>query len=175
MTLYMLDGNKPEIVDPDRCWVADNAQVIGKVRLEQDATVWFGAVLRGDNELISVGAGSNVQDMCVLHTDMGFPLTIGAGCTLGHSAIVHGCMIGENSLIGMGATILNGVRIGRNCIIGANALIPEGKEIPDNSLVVGMPGKVIRELDDASAQNNRRLAAHYVENGRRYASGLVSL
>lgn len=175
MALFSLDGVRPSFADQDRHWIAGSAELIGRIHLDVDANVWFGAVLRGDNELISVGARSNVQDLCVLHTDMGYPLTIGADCTIGHSTILHGCTIGDNSLIGMGATVLNGARIGRNCIIGANALIPEGKEIPDFSLVVGMPGKVIRTLDDAAAQSVRQSAAHYVENSRRYASGLVPL
>ncbi|MEJ8475537.1 gamma carbonic anhydrase family protein [Roseibium algae] len=175
MSIYELDGSSPTYADEARSWIAPDANVIGKVRLEEDASVWFGALLRGDNEPILVGARSNVQDGCVCHSDMGFPLTIGADCTIGHKAILHGCQIGENSLIGMGATVLNGAVIGRNCIIGANALIPEGKVIPDNSLVVGVPGKVVRELDKASAEDLRRSAANYVRNWQRFKSGLKLL
>lgn len=175
MPAYALDGISPEFPAQGTYWVAPDAQLIGRIRLETDASVWFGAVLRGDNELIHVGLRSNVQDGCVLHTDMGFPLTIGADCTIGHKAILHGCSIGDNSLIGMGATVLNGARIGRNCIIGANALIAEGKEIPDNSLVVGMPGRIIRVLDDDAALRNTRSAEGYVRNWRRFAAGLVAI
>jgi carbonic anhydrase/acetyltransferase-like protein (isoleucine patch superfamily) len=143
--LYRLGAHVLETAD-ERYWVAPNATLIGKVRLERDASVWFGAVLRGDNELITVGEGSNVQEHCVLHTDPGFPLVIGPHVTVGHMAMLHGCEIGEGSLIGIGAVILNGARIGRNCLIGAKALIAEGKEIPDNSLVMGMPGKIKGEV-----------------------------
>ena len=172
MTLYQLDGVEPDLPDESRYWIAPNACVIGKVRLEDEASVWFGAVLRGDNELIHIGERSNVQDGCVFHTDMGFPLTIGEDCTIGHKAILHGCTIGANSLIGMGATILNGAVIGRNCIVGANALIAEGKVIPDNSLVVGMPGKVIRHLDEAAEKGIKDSAANYVRNWKRFKAGL---
>ncbi|MFW5881521.1 MAG: gamma carbonic anhydrase family protein, partial [Roseicyclus sp.] len=143
--IYALDGIAPEI-DVDT-WVAPDANLIGRVVLEAGASVWFCATLRGDNEEIRIGAGSNVQENCVMHTDMGYPLTVGANCTIGHKAMLHGCTIGEGSLVGMGATILNGARIGACCLIGAGALIPEGKEIPDGSLVLGMPGKVVRALD----------------------------
>ena len=137
MTLYTLDGVAPQTPEDGDFWVAPDANVIGKVALESATSVWFGATLRGDNELIRVGAGSNIQENAVLHTDMGYPLVIGAGCTIGHKAMLHGCVIGDNSLIGMGATVLNGAKIGRNCLIGAGALITEGKEIPDGSLVMG--------------------------------------
>ncbi|WP_417690003.1 gamma carbonic anhydrase family protein [Roseibium sp.] len=172
MGLFELGGHRPIFADSDRCWVAPNATLIGKIRLDEDASVWFGAVLRGDNELIHVGARSNVQDGCVFHTDMGYPLTIGDDCTIGHKAILHGCTIGSNSLVGMGATVLNGAVIGSNCIIGANALIPEGKEIPDNSLVVGVPGKVVRQLDAAAAEGITRSAAGYVRNWQRFRTDL---
>lgn len=148
MTLYSLDGHQPEI-DP-QAWVAPGCHLIGKITLLSRASVWFGSTLRGDNERITIGAGSNVQENCVLHTDMGFPLVIGTDCTIGHKAMLHGCTIGDNSLIGMGATVLNGARIGRNCLIGAGALVTEGKDIPDGSLVVGAPGRVVRQLDDAA-------------------------
>ncbi len=171
MPLYELDGIAP--TTHEQSWVAPDAILIGRVRLDEDASVWFGSVLRGDNELIHIGAGGNVQDHSVLHTDMGFPLTLCAGCTVGHGATLHGCTIGENSLIGIGAIILNGARIGRNCLIGAHALVPEGKEIPDNSLVMGAPGRVIRQLDEAAAEGLKQPALRYQENWRRYASGLA--
>ena len=173
MTIYRLDGMRPEIAD--NAWVAPDANLIGKVVLEETASVWFDSTLRGDNEEIRVGAGSNVQENVVCHTDMGFPLVIGAGCTIGHKVMLHGCTIGENSLIGMGATILNGAKIGRNCLIGAGALVTEGKEIPDGSLVMGMPGKVVRQLDDAAIEGLRQSAKHYQDNARRYAAGLEAL
>jgi len=173
MPVYSLGGVSPELPDSGRFWIAPTAAVMGKVRLDEDASIWFGATLRGDNELIHVGARSNVQDGCVCHTDMGYPLTIGADCTIGHNAILHGCTIGDNSLVGMGATVLNGARIGRNCIIGANALIAEGKEIPDNSLVVGVPARVIRQLDATAAVGISKSAAGYVQNSRRFKDGLA--
>jgi carbonic anhydrase/acetyltransferase-like protein (isoleucine patch superfamily) len=171
--IYELDGIAPQIA-PD-AWVAPDANLIGRVVLEAAASVWFGCTLRGDNEEIRVGAGSNVQENCVLHTDMGYPLTIGAGCTIGHKAMLHGRTIGENSLIGMGATVLNGARIGRNCLIGAGALITEGKEIPDGSLVMGAPGKVIRQLDATAIQRLAASALHYQQNMRRHRDGLRPL
>ena len=149
-------------------WVADNAVVVGKVLLKQDANVWFNAVLRGDNELITVGEGSNVQDGAVLHTDPGYPLVIGPHVTVGHKVMLHGCEIGEGSLIGINSVVLNGVKIGKNCIIGANALIPEGKEIPDNSMVLGTPGKVVKTLSEEQGMAIRIGAKHYVENARRF-------
>jgi carbonic anhydrase/acetyltransferase-like protein (isoleucine patch superfamily) len=171
VTLLALDGVAP-VVPAGFFWVADNASIVGNVEIGEDVGVWFGAVIRGDNELIRVGRGSNVQDLCVLHTDPGFPLTIGEGCTIGHRAILHGCSIGANSLVGMGATILNGAVIGNNCLVGAGALITEGKTFADNSLIVGSPAKVVRELDDAGVERLRRSAAHYVLNARRFAEGL---
>ncbi|NIY99341.1 gamma carbonic anhydrase family protein [Salipiger sp. HF18] len=172
MTLYALDGIEPTI--DDSAWVAPDANLIGKVVLEEAASVWFGSTLRGDNEEIRVGAGSNVQENVVCHTDMGYPLFIGPGCTIGHKVMLHGCTIGENSLIGMGATILNGAKIGRNCLIGAGALITEGKEIPDGSLVMGVPGKVVRALDEAAIEGLRKSALGYQANERRFAAGLVA-
>ncbi len=154
-------------------WVADNAVVVGNVLLCQDASVWFNAVLRGDNELITVGTGSNVQDGAVLHTDPGYPLVIGAHVTIGHKAMLHGCEIGEGSLIGINSVVLNGVKIGRNCIVGANALITEGKEIPDNSMVLGAPGKVVKTLSPEQGQAIRIGAKHYVENARRFRAQLA--
>lgn len=171
--IYALGDMSPEI-DPDS-WVAPNAAVIGRVRLRAGASVWFGATLRGDNEWIDIGEGSNVQEASTLHTDIGFPLTIGPGCTIGHNVILHGCTIGEGSLIGMGATVLNGARIGRGCLIGAGALVTEGKEIPDGALVMGAPGRVVKELNDAQREQLRYGAEHYRENMRRYRGGLVAL
>lgn len=172
MALYKLGNISPETPGEGACWVAPNASVIGKVKLDREASVWFGAVLRGDNELIHVGERSNVQDGAVCHTDMGYPLTIGADCTIGHQAILHGCTIGDNSLVGMGATILNGAIIGSNCIIGANALVAEGKVIPDNSLVVGVPGKVVKELGPPAAEGITKSAVGYVANWKRFAEDL---
>ncbi len=173
MPLYALDGVAPVLPDGSRYWIAPDAQLIGRVRLEADVSIWFGAVIRGDNEEIFIGARSNVQDGSLLHTDMGYPLTIGPDCTIGHHAILHGCTIGENSLIGMGAALLNGAKIGRNCIVGANALVTEGKEFPDNSLIIGSPARLARTLDESAAQSLRESAAHYVANGQRYAKGLA--
>lgn len=175
MPVYALDGVAPILPSDGRFWIAPGAHVIGKVRLETGVSIWFGAVLRGDLEEILVGARTNVQDGSLLHTDLGFPLNIGRDCTIGHHAILHGCSIGENSLIGMGATLLNGARVGRNCIVGANALVTEGKEFPDNSLIIGSPARLVRTLDAASAQNLRDSAAHYAANGRRFAKGLVAI
>ena len=170
MTLYSIDGQVPEIAEDT--WVAPDANLIGRIVLEEGASVWFGSTLRGDNEQILIGAGSNVQENCVFHTDMGFPLTIGAGCTIGHKVMLHGCTIGDNSLIGMGATVLNGARIGKNCLIGAGALITEGKEIPDGSLVMGAPGKVVRQLDETAIQGLAKSALGYQANMRRFRDGL---
>lgn len=171
MATYSLDGIQPELAAES--WVAPSADVIGRVRLMHMGSIWFGAVLRGDNEWITIGEHSNVQDGCVLHTDKGAPLTVGNYCTIGHKAILHGCDIGDNSLIGMGAIILNHAKIGRNCLIGAGALIPEGKIIPDNSLVVGALGKVMRELDDEAAAKLRKSAEGYVLNWQRFRVGLT--
>ena len=154
-------------------WVAPTATLIGHVRLQANANVWFGAVLRGDNELIDIGENSNVQDGTVMHTDMGSPLTIGRNVTIGHNAMLHGCSVDDFSLIGINAVILNGARIGKYCIIGANALIPEGKVIPDYSLVMGSPGKVVRELTEQQKKMLEASAAHYVHNSQRYARDLV--
>ncbi len=173
MTLYALDGIAPHLPEEGAYWVAPDAVLIGKVRLERHASVWFGAVLRGDNDLITIGENSNIQDGAVLHTDAGLPLIVGMNCTIGHRAILHGCSIGDNSLIGMGATILNGARIGNNCLIGANALVTEGKVIPDYSLVVGAPAKVVRVLDAGAAAGLSASAAGYVLNWQRYAKGLT--
>jgi carbonic anhydrase/acetyltransferase-like protein (isoleucine patch superfamily) len=172
MAIYALDDLAPALPEAGRYWIAPDAQVIGHVRLGADASIWFGAVLRGDNELIDIGARTNIQDGCMLHTDMGAPMILGAGCTIGHHAILHGCTIGENSLVGMGATVLNHARIGRNSIIGANALVTERREFPDNSLIVGAPAKAIRTLDEAAVEQLRWTAQHYIENWQRFARGL---
>lgn len=171
--IYALDDIAPQI-DPT-AWVAPDANVIGKIVLEASSSVWFGATLRGDNEEIRLGENSNIQENCVLHTDMGYPLVIGANCTIGHKAMLHGCTIGEGSLIGMGATILNGAKIGRGCLIGAGALVTEGKEIPDGSLVMGAPGKVVRTLDAAAQARLIQSAESYRDNARRFRAGLKAL
>ena len=172
MAVYELDGEKPDLPADGRYWIADTAVVVARVRLRQDASVWFGSTVRGDNEWIDIGERSNIQENCLLHTDIGFPLTIGADCTIGHHVILHGCTIGEGSLVGMGATVLNGARIGRSSLVGANALVTEGKEFPDNSLIVGSPAKAIRTLDEAAAERLRQTALHYVRNWKRFAAGL---
>ena len=175
MPLYALGKLTPKTPAPDRHWIAPDANVIGQVELGDDVGVWFGVTLRGDSEPICVGAGSNIQEGVMVHVDPGFPVTIGEGCTIGHHAIVHGCTIGDNSLIGMGATVLNGARIGRNCLVGANALVTEGKEFPDNSLIVGSPARAIRTLDDKAVEGLRRSAEHYVANWKRFAAELTPL
>ncbi|TYR31114.1 gamma carbonic anhydrase family protein [Mesorhizobium microcysteis] len=172
MPTYSLDGVAPQLDDEETIWIAPDATLIGKVRLGPQVGVWFGAVLRGDNELIAIGEGSNLQEHCMLHTDMGYPLTVGAGCTIGHRAILHGCTIGDNTLVGMGAIVLNGARIGRNCLVGAGALVTEGKEFPDNSLIVGSPAKAVRQIDDAAADRLRLSAESYVANAKRFKAGL---
>lgn len=173
MTIFALGADTPEIHDDT--WVAPDANLIGKVVLEAGASVWFGCTIRADHEEIRVGAGSNVQEDCVMHIDAGYPLTIGAGCTIGHKVMLHGCTIGDNTLIGMGATVLNGARIGKNCLIGAGALITEGKEIPDGSLVMGMPGKVVRQLDEAAIERLRVSALHYQANMRRFRDQMTEV
>lgn len=164
---------KARVEQHPQSWIAPNATVIGNVRLDEGASVWFGAVLRGDNELIHIGQNSNVQDGAVMHTDPGSPLTLGTGVTVGHNAMLHGCTVGDYSLVGINAVVLNGARIGKHCIIGANALIAEGKEIPDGSLVVGSPGKVVRELTEPQKKMLEAGAAHYVHNAKRYAAELA--
>ena len=169
MALYELEGLRPELPEAGRFWIAENATLIGKVRLGADASVWFNSVLRGDNELLDIGVRTNIQDGCLLHSDLGFPVSIGEGCTIGHCVILHGCIIGDNSLIGMGATLLNGARIGANSIVGANALVTENKSFPDNSLIIGAPARVARTLSPAEVERNRATAQHYVDNWGRYA------
>ena len=166
---------KPQLPNDGEYFIADNATVIGNVVLERNASVWYNVVIRGDNDRITVGEGSNVQDGSVLHTDAGIKLNIGRDVTIGHKVMLHGCDIGDNSLIGINAVILNGAKIGRNCLIGANALIPEGKEIPDNSMVMGSPGKVKRELEQREVQMLTIVAGHYVENFKRYLKSLTPL
>lgn len=173
--LYELAGVRPEVEDEAAYWVAPSAVVLGRVILRANASVWFNAVLRGDNEPIEIGENANVQDGAVLHTDPGAPLTVGRNVTIGHMAMLHGCTIGENSLIGIGAVVLNRARIGRNCLIGAKALVPEGREIPDNSLVLGAPGKVVRSVSEAEAAALTASALHYVANWRRYRCGLTAI
>jgi len=172
MPLYAIDGTQPSFADADTNWIAPDATLIGDVRVGRNAGFWFGVVIRGDNEPIIIGADTNVQEHTVMHTDPSFPLTIGEGCTIGHRAMLHGCTIGDNSLIGMGAIVLNGARIGKNSLVGAGALVTEGKEFPDNSLIVGSPAKAIRVLDDAAVARLRGSAAHYVANGKRFKAGL---
>ncbi len=175
MTIYAFEGHAPVLPEDGDVWVAPDANVIGKVVLHSGASVWFCATLRGDNEVIEIGAGSNVQENVVMHTDPGCPLTVGTNCTIGHKAMLHGCTIGEGSLIGMSATILNGAKIGRGCLIGAGALVTEGKEIPDGSLVMGAPGRVVRQLDDAAREKLFASAEHYRENAARFRAGLKEI
>ena len=174
MPIYALDGVAPQI-HPEVGWIAPTAILTGDVIVGADVGIWFGVVARGDIETITIGARTNVQENCVLHTDTNYPLVIGNNVTIGHGAIVHGCTIGDNSLIGMGATILNGAQIGKNCLIGANALITENKIIPDNSMVLGAPGKVVRDINEAGVAALAASAERYVRNARRYASGLVEV
>ncbi|MGL4405327.1 MAG: gamma carbonic anhydrase family protein [Notoacmeibacter sp.] len=173
--IYSLDGILPDFVQESSAWVAPTASVIGKVHIAENVGIWFGAVLRGDTETISVGKDSNIQENCVLHTDPGFPLTIGEGCTIGHKALLHGCTIGNNSLVGMGATILNGAVIGDNSLVGAGALVTERKVFPAGSLIIGVPAKVARPLTDAEIAGLKNSAAHYVENQRRFSNVLKIL
>ena len=173
MAIYRLDGYSPHLAEG--AWVADSAQVMGRVELREDASVWFGAVIRGDNELLSIGRGSNIQDGSVVHSDMGFPMTLGAGVSVGHQVMLHGCSVGDGSLIGIQSVVLNGARIGRHCLVGAGSLVTEGKEFPDGSMIMGRPAKVVRELTEDQIAGLQRIAAHYVENARRYRAGLVKL
>jgi carbonic anhydrase/acetyltransferase-like protein (isoleucine patch superfamily) len=171
-SLYSLDGIAPQLPEDGDFWVAPGAILVGKVALRSGASIWFNAVLRGDNEPIEIGVGSNVQEGAVLHTDPGFALTVGADCTIGHKAILHGCTIGDGTLIGMGAVVLNGAKVGKGCLIGAGALITEGKEIPDGALVMGAPGKVVRQLDAAAKEKILESAAKYRWNMRRFRVGM---
>lgn len=175
MAIYALGDVTPVFPETGNYWVAPDAQVMGNIVLKENASVWFGAVLRGDNDPIVIGENSNVQDGAVMHTDIGCPLTLGANVTVGHQAMLHGCTVGDNSLIGIGATVLNGAKIGRNCLIGAHALVGEGKEIPDNSMVLGMPGKVVRELGEDNEEMMLLSANIYVENWKRFKETLKEL
>lgn len=173
MALYELDGVTPQMAESS--WVADSAQVMGNVHLAENSSVWFGAVLRGDTETITVGKESNVQDGSVMHADYGYPLVVGERVTIGHQVMLHGCTIGDETLIGIGATVLNGAKIGKNCLVGARSLVTEGKEFPDGSMIMGSPAKVVRQLTPEQIEGLRRSAAHYVENAERYRKGLKKL
>ena len=173
MAVYNLGNVTPELPNDDEYWIAPTAAVMGNVVLKKNASVWWGATLRGDNDPITVGEGSNIQDGSVCHTDTGSPLIIGDNVTVGHMVMLHGCVIGDGTLVGIGSVILNGAKIGKNCLIGANCLITEGKEIPDNSLVMGAPGKVVRELSPEQAARVAIGSAHYVENWKRYRRELA--
>ncbi|MGV0879166.1 gamma carbonic anhydrase family protein [Martelella sp. FLE1502] len=173
MPLYNLADKRPQLPPEGRFWIAPDASVIGDIIVGEDVGIWFTAVLRGDTEPITIGKGSNIQDGVIIHTDFGFPTTIGKGCTVGHRVILHGCTIGDNSLVGMGATILNGASIGRNSLVGANALVTEGKSFPDNSLIVGSPARAIRELDDAAIAGLRQSAENYIANWKRFSRDLA--
>ena len=172
MPIYEFEGQAPEFPGDGQYYIADSAVVIGRVRLKTEASVWYGAVLRGDNEWIELGERSQVQDNCTLHTDPGFPLTIGRECVIGHNVILHGCTVGDNSLIGMGAIVLTGAKIGVNSLVGAGAVVTEGKSFPDNSLIVGAPARVIRTLDEKAAEMIRGGADIYVKRWKQYAKGL---
>lgn len=175
MPIYELDGRQPEFPQNDEYWVAPTAVLIGAVRMDAMSSIWFGSVLRGDNELIHLGENSNIQENCVLHTDMGYPLTIAENCTIGHKVMLHGCTVRKNSLIGMGATVLNGAVIGENSLVGANSLVTEGKEFPDNSLIMGSPAKVVGTIDDAMAARMKQGAEFYVKNWQKFKSGLKEI
>ena len=170
MAIYRLDEHTPRLADT--AWVADSAQVMGHVELAEDTSVWFGAILRGDNELLRVGKGSNVQDGAIIHSDPGFPVSLGENVSVGHRVMLHGCTVGDGSLIGIGAVVLNGAKIGRNCLVGAGALVTEGKEFPDGSMIIGSPAKAVRELAPEQIEGIRRGAAHYVQNAKRFKAGL---
>ena len=173
MAIYELDGQAPQVAES--AWVADSAQVIGAVTLGPDASVWFGTVVRGDTEYITIGAGSNIQDASVLHADHGMPLVVGERVTVGHQVMLHGCTIGDESLIGIGAVILNGAKIGKHCLVGAGALVTEGKEFPDGSMILGSPAKVVRQLSPEQIEGLRRSAQHYIDNAQRFRASLRKL
>lgn len=170
MAIYELDNIAPRI--HDSAWVADSAQVMGNVEIDADASIWFGAVIRGDTEVIRIGAGSNIQDASVLHADIGKPLTIGANVTVGHQVMLHGCTVGDGSLIGIGAIVLNGAKIGKGCIVGAGSLVTEGKEFPDGSMIIGSPAKAVRTLSEEQQAALAMSAVHYIENAKRFRNGL---
>ena len=173
MALYQLDAHRPEV--HESAWVADNAQVMGAVKLAADASVWFGCTVRGDTETIEIGEGSNIQDGTVMHADHGMPLKVGKHVTVGHMVMLHGCTIGDESLIGIGAVVLNGAKIGRNCLVGAGSLVTEGKEFPDGSMIMGTPAKVVRQLTPEQMEGLRESARRYIENGQRYKAGLKKI
>lgn len=173
MALYELDGQAPKL--GENAWVADSAQVIGQVTLEENVSVWFGTIIRGDSEHIHIGAGSNIQDASVLHADAGVPLTLGKNVSVGHQVMLHGCTVGDGSLIGIGAVVLNHARIGRNCLVGAGALVTEGKEFPDGSMILGSPAKAVKQLSPEQIAGLQRIAAHYVENAEHFRKGLKKI
>lgn len=178
MALYALDTHTTAPLTPriaPSAWVADSAQVMGNVELADDVSIWFGAVIRGDTEIICIGKGSNIQDGSVLHADIGMPLTIGENVTVGHKVMLHGCTVGDGSLIGIGAVVLNGAKIGKGCVVGAGALVTEGKEFPDGSMILGSPAKAVRELTSAQQEGLRMSAVHYIENARRFQAGLKKI
>ena len=170
MALYEVDGKAPQV--HSTAWVADSAEVMGNVHLGADASVWFGCVLRGDSDPLTIGEGSNIQDLSVLHADLGMPLTIGRHVTVGHKVMLHGCTIGDESLIGIGAVVLNGAQIGKNCLVGAGALVTEGKVFADGSMIVGAPARAVRQLTPEQIAGLRRSAQHYIDNARRFKAGL---
>jgi carbonic anhydrase/acetyltransferase-like protein (isoleucine patch superfamily) len=172
MTIYTLGEKAPQFADRGSSWIAPDARLIGDIQLGRNTTIWFGVVIRGDNDTIVIGDDTNIQEHVVMHTDPGIPLTVGRSCTIGHRAVLHGCMIGDNSLIGIGAIILNGAKIGMNCLVGAGSLVTEGKEFPDNSLIVGSPARVKRSLEGAEIEALSEAASHYVKNGARFRSSL---
>ncbi len=173
MALYQLDNLTPTV--HESAWVADNAQVLGNVHLAEDSSVWFGVVIRGDTDTISVGKGTNIQDNSVLHADRGMPLTIGDNVTVGHQVMLHGCTIGEGSLIGIQAVVLNGAKIGKNCLVGAGSLVTEGKEFPDGSMILGSPAKAVKQLSPEQIEGLKMSAKHYVDNARRYKTGFKKI
>lgn len=175
MTVYRLGDVVPQLPADGDCWIAPDANVIGNVQLGSAVSVWFGSTLRGDDEPITISAGTNLQEQTVIHVDPGFPCTVGENCTIGHKALLHGCTIGDGTLIGMGATVLNGAKIGRGCLVGAGALVTEGKVIPDGSLVLGMPGKVVRTLDEAQQNANLEAAKRYQTRMRTYLTSMVAV
>lgn len=170
MAVYEIDGLVPEVAAS--AWIADSAQVMGQVSLGEASSIWFGVVIRGDTDAITIGARTNVQDLSVLHADVGMPLTLGEGVTVGHQVMLHGCTVGDNSLIGIGAVVLNGARIGKNCLVGAGALVTEGKEFPDGSMILGSPARVVRSLTPEQIEGLRQSAQHYCENASRFRTGL---
>jgi carbonic anhydrase/acetyltransferase-like protein (isoleucine patch superfamily) len=175
MPIFSLGSEEPDMAPGGQCYVAETAIVVAKVRIKSGASIWFGAVLRGDNEWIEIGERTNIQDNCTLHTDPGFPLTVGTGCTIGHNAILHGCSIGHNTLIGMGAILLNGSQIGDNCVVGAGALVSEKMIVPNNTVVVGMPARRLRAVDVATIEFNQRSAEVYFKRWQAYASTFKKL